>query len=694
MCLLLAGLVLACLWPVGGLGFINYDDSIYFFQNRFVLSGLNYQNIVWAFTTGTASNWHPVTWLSLMLDCQLFGANPAGPHWVNLGLHTANTLLLFLLLRQMTGAAWRSLLVAAWFGCHPLHLESVAWVAERKDVLSGFFGLLTLLAYVRHCRRPSAVLYAAMLVCFALGLMAKPMLVSLPIVMLLFDYWPLARVPDASPEAKGLEARGKDLIRRWRPLFLEKIPLILLCAVSCLVTVSVQSAGGSVVSLEHIDWPVRCLHAAASYPLYLAKLFWPVNLTIFYPYTSYSENTLMALTPAPVVLSALCLWRARSQPYLCVGWFWFLITLVPVIGLVQVGMQMIADRYSYLPSIGIFIMVAWGLGDLAARSKTGRYALTSLAVGSVLACGLVTRHQLGYWRDTVSLFEHAVAVNPEKNFWGRYILGNAYWDAGRLAEAAASYEAALEVAPESWKTRSALGRVLVQQGKYAEAEFQFGQMLSQHPDAAFGVPEHMFFGLALAGQEKDAEAQEEFQAAQQLQPDDASIQKILAANTQKLGAQMALTDLGGQLKTNETPGIHVQMAAAQTVLGHYREAIDHYQKALTLAPDTVEALNNFAWLLATCSDAGVRDGKRAVELAQHACQLTGEKKTVVLGTLAAAYAEAGRFDEAIATAQKACASATAKGETELLAVNQKLLAQYQQHQPYHEAAEKLVPGAP
>jgi tetratricopeptide (TPR) repeat protein len=690
-------ITLASFWGVGRLGFIIYDDWDYVYKNPEVLSGINFKSIQWAFTTAHSSNWHPLTWLSHMLDCQWFGLHPGGHHWVNLGFHAANTLLLYLVLWEMTGARWRSFLVAALFACHPMHIQSVAWISERKDVLSGFFSMLTLWAYARYVEKSkvqspkSKVFYGLALVFFALGLMSKPMLVTLPVVMLLLDFWPLNRWRTAISVKQKPKSNLAGFIKTWRPLIVEKIPMFLLCLASCVVTLWAQRSGNSVISLNQIDWQDRHLHAVLSYSLYLGKMFWPVNLAIFYPYTPMEPDKFVCLILLPILLSIICLWRWRAQPYLLAGWFWFVIMLVPVIGLVQVGMQSMADRYTYLPSIGLFIAVAWGMAEIAVRSKLWRTGMAWGGIILVSACLLDTRHQLRFWQNNITLFTHVVEVTRENNFVGYFFLGNSYGEAGDLDGAAKSFESALEVAPRFKEARGKLGYVLLFQKKYEAAASQFSEIIRLHPTNIFA---HEYLGHALVAEGKYAEAQAEYQAALQLMPDDADLQTTLAANTQKITASQTLAGLNEILKTNSTPEIHVQIAAMQTILGDYPEAVEHDREALRLNPDSPDGLNNLAWLLATCPDAKVRDGARAGELAEHACQLTQFKATVFLGTLAAAYAEAGRFNDATTTAQKACALASAAGEKELLKRNQELLALYQSHQPYHERPAKVIPAVP
>ena len=729
-------ITLASFRGVGRLGFIIYDDWDYVYKNPNVQSGINLKSTQWAFTTAHSSNWHPLTWLSHMLDCQWFGLHPGGHHWVSLGFHAANTLLLYLVLWEMTGARWRSFLVAALFACHPMHIQSVAWISERKDVLSGFFAMLTLWAYARYAQRVTSDTYPAFaalrrgkqvtgpekpirgplmsratclpvaalaktghpslfywlaLGFFALGLMSKPMLVTLPVVMLLLDFWPLNRWRTAIPDKQKPKFNLAEFIKTWRPLIVEKIPMFLLCLASCIVTLWAQRSGNSVISLNQIDWQDRHLHAVLSYSLYLGKMFWPVNLAIFYPYTPLEPDEFVCLILLPILLSIICLWRWRAQPYLLAGWFWFVIMLVPVIGLVQVGMQSLADRYTYLPSIGLFIAVAWGMAEIAVRSKLWRTGMAWGGIILVAACLLDTRYQLRFWQNNITLFTHVVEVTRENNFVGYFFLGNSYGEAGDLDGAANSFESALEVAPRFKEARGKLGYVLLFQKKYEAAAFQFSEIIRLHPTNIFA---HEYLGHALVAEGKYAEAQAEYQTALQLMPDDADLRATLAANTQKIQASQTLAGLNEILKTNSTPEIHVQIAAMQTILGDYPEAVEHDREALRLNPDSPDGLNNLAWLLATCPDAKVRDGARAVELAEHACQLTQFKATVFLGTLAAAYAEAGRFNDAMTTAQKACALASAAGEKELLKRNQELLALYRSHQPYHERPAKVIPAVP
>jgi tetratricopeptide (TPR) repeat protein len=698
ICLLLAGLTLSAFWPVGHLGFIIYDDHGYVSENQHVQTGITADSVRWAFTSRDCSNWHPVTWLSHMLDCQLFGLNASGPHWVNLGFHLANTLLLFFVLRQMTAAVWCSAFVAALFALHPTHLQSVAWISERKDTLSAFFFLLTLWAYARYAlgmtsgkwqvagtkavtpppgpspvtRHPS-LFYGLALAFFILGLMSKPMLVTLPVILLLLDFWPLGRIADWE------NAVQFPVLRR---LLWEKVPFVALSVGSSIVTFWAQQAAGAVIALGALPWYWRTPNTLVFYVDYLGKMFWPVNLAILYPYPYIWIPTVEIVSCGLLllVLSVFCIRQARRQPWLLVGWFWFVVMLVPVIGLVQVGIQAMADRYTYLPSIGLFIAVAWSMAGVAAVSRFWRAAMVAGATALVLACLLDTRYQLRYWRDSVTLFTHTLAVTGE-NPAVRLNLGMALVESGDLAGAARNYRAVLKRLPDYEDVHYRLGYVLIQQERYEEARAEFGEVLRLNPNNPFA---RKFYGDTLAAQGKYAEAGAEYTAALELKPDDAVIRNALAFASEQVKVDQVLTNLYNNLKIMPTPEAHVQIAVIRTTRGDFRDAVGHYLEALRLKPDTPAVLNNLAWLLATCPDASVRDGAQAVKYAERVCELTDYKQTILIGTLAAAYAEAGRFDEAIATAEKACALASESGDQNLLKRNQELLERYRQHQPYHE----------
>jgi Flp pilus assembly protein TadD len=443
-------------------GFVNFDDPTYVADNAIVRQGLSWGNVIWAFTTMWGGNWHPLTWLSHMLDCQLFGAQPGWHHFVNALFHAANTALLFAVLRDMTGALWRSALVAALFAVHPLHVESVAWISERKDVLSTFFGLWAIWGYVRYTRSASLTRYAFVAGFFALSLLSKPMLVTLPFVLLLLDIWPLQRFWDVDKA----RISGRDFVS----LFVEKLPLLAMSAVSCVVTFKAQHAAGAVAPVELLSISHRFANAIVSYAGYLLKTFWPVDLAAIYALPSHvsviatvlSFLLLLGVTMGVVVFG-------RKRLWLLVGWLWFLGTLVPVIGLIQVGDQAMADRYSYLPLIGVFIMIAWSLP----LAKGGRTTLIATAAGVVLVLlTTVTYAQVQVWRDTRTLFEHAIKVT-NGNFTAHNLLAGVCEQEGDIAGARAHIDEALRVRPNYPGARYNLGMILMREKNYTGAGEQF-----------------------------------------------------------------------------------------------------------------------------------------------------------------------------------------------------------------------------
>jgi hypothetical protein len=573
--LLVLGVCLAFA-PVRQAGFINLDDGDYVRDNPPVRAGLTGPSVQWAFTTGHAANWHPITWLSHMLDIELFGLNPAGHHVMNVWLHAANAVLLFWLLRRLTGRLWLSALVAAFFALHPQRAESVAWISERKDVLSTFFGLLCLLAYTAYARSRderrgarAKINYALALLCFALGLMSKPMLVTWPLLMLLLDYWPLRRIE--------LATLGSQLAT-LRRLVLEKTPFFVLTVASSLVTLLVQQRGGAVASLGNHPLPDRLANAMLSYLRYLGKTFWPTDLAVYYPPPpQWPGATIIFAAVILLLITFVCLRYARQHQFLLVGWGWFVITLIPVIGIVQVGGQAMADRYTYVPAIGLFLLVVWGGAELWPKSRAISFGGAVLALG---VSGILLQRYVSLWKNSETLFTHAIAVTPP-NYMARFNLANALIDQGRINEGLAELHLCLEINP-------------------------------RFPDA------------------------------------------------------------------------YGRLAVLATGHGQFKEAVAYYRQALELRPDRPEVLNNLAWLLATCADATIRDGQEAVTLASRACELTGYQKTIYLGTLAAAYAEAGQFEAAIRTGLQAQVNALKFGETELAHRNAQLVEEYRAGRPFRE----------
>jgi tetratricopeptide (TPR) repeat protein len=525
--------------PVRNYDFVSYDDGDYITKNPYVLGGLTWQDFVWAFTKFHSDNWHPLTWLSHMLDVQCYGLNPGGHHVTNVIIHSLNAVLLFLVFVGVTGAIWRSAFVAAIFAWHPLHVESVAWISERKDVLSGFFWILTMAAYLLHIRQPKLSRYFILVAfCFALGLMSKPMLVTLPFVLLLLDYWPLRRA-----------SLMRSDVRKWLSLAVEKIPLFILAIISSVITFLAQRE--AIITLHRLPFPVRLNNAIISYAAYLSKFVWPVNLAVFYP--MQDSIHFWQLTAAVVALLAgttVAIATAKRHPYLLVGWLWFIGTLVPVIGIVQVGNQAMADRYMYIPLIGLSIATAWGVPNLVRViiwSEMSRRVALPVISGAVLIASIVTTaKQLAYWQNSLRLFQHTLAVTKDNWF--------------------------------------AHGNIAISLGNKG--------------------------------------------------------------------------DIAG--------------------------AITHYRELLRIKPDSVEALNNLAWYLASSNDDRYRNGTEALELAERALQLSPNPDPSTLDTLATALAENHRFAEAIAEAERARDIALYRTDSELADRISERIELYKKGLPYRK----------
>lgn len=481
LCVLLAVITSAVYSPVANHPFINYDDSDYVTENQHVREGLTWQTISWAMTAPTAANWHPVTWLSHALDCQLYGLDPAGHHITSLLLHICNVLLLFLLLFRVTGALWRSVMVAALFALHPLNVESVAWIAERKNVLSMFCFLLALGAYGWYALRPNWRRYSVIAVFFALGLAAKPMVITLPCVLLLLDYWPLNRIAGWTTPSSNFPVEQ----RQWPRLVWEKIPLLLLSAASAVITMVVQSVGHAVRPLGDLPLSVRLENAVYSYMMYLAKTFWPARLAPMYPHPldSLSFTQIGFSVVLLVGITALVWTERRKYPYAVVGWLWFLGTLVPVIGVIQVGAQAMADRYAYLPLIGIFVIVVWGLSDILSAHSFGRPTAIVAAAAVLPALSFMTVRQLGYWQSSMDLWTHTLEVTHD-NFIADDIMGTLLLKEGRM-DALNYFEDAARLMPSDPIALGALGANLHDRGKLEEAIHEYTIALRTEPHPQF-----------------------------------------------------------------------------------------------------------------------------------------------------------------------------------------------------------------
>jgi tetratricopeptide (TPR) repeat protein len=466
--LLLVVAVCVVYWQVQECEFINLDDPEYVTENPNINKGFSYESIVWAFTTTRAANWHPVTWLSHILDYQFYGLNPLGHHLTNILFHIANVLLLFIVLFQMTGCIGKSCFVALLFAVHPLNVESVAWVAERKNVLSTFFWLLTMWAYVRYAKNKSAAKYLLALVFFSLGLMSKPMLVTLPFVLFMLDYWPLNRLRIG--EEKNSAEKGNNFIQ----LGIEKFPFLILVVASCVITFVAQKSSGAVQSAEIYPWRVRIVNALVSYFEYLEKMVWPKSLSILYPHQGNLLPTWKGVVCVIALfsISTFALKKVREAPYFTLGWYWYLGTLVPVIGIVQVGGQAMADRYTYIPLVGIFISIAWGIPALLKRYKLNIMTLPISAGIIVSILSAITWSQLSHWGNSVSLFKHAVEVSESKSSSFSLVhinLGAALEEKNKVQDAIDQYREAVRLDPRNAKAHYDLGTIIGKQGNYDEA---------------------------------------------------------------------------------------------------------------------------------------------------------------------------------------------------------------------------------
>jgi tetratricopeptide (TPR) repeat protein len=537
ICALLALATIAIYAQTATHGYVAYDDDQYVYQNHWVKAGLTGANIAWAFTTFFYANWHPLTWLSYMLDFSLWGENPGAQHLENVAIHLASTLLLFLVFTRMTRRPWRAALVAAIFTVHPLRVESVAWISERKDVLSTFFDILTLLLYVRYVAKPALARYLAVVLAFALSLLAKPMAVTFPLVLLLLDFWPLRRIAG-------------------RRLIIEKLPLLALSAAASVFTFLAQRNFGAVVSLSRLSFAARAANAAISYVAYMGKSLWPVDLAVLYPQQSPDSGSAFIAAILLVAITALAWLWIQKRPYFAVGWFWYLGMLVPVIGLVQVGVQSMADRYTYLPMAGLSIAVVWTVADLVEGRRELQFAIGATTVAVLVAFAVVSFRQTGYWKTSRSLFEHTLAVTKNnhiiENNMG-VILGRE----GNSKEAMALYKDALAIAPDYADAHANLGHELLKAGQFSDGEQQLTKALAGRPDLASAQGD---LGVLMAARGQYEEARRQFERALAIHPDDAD---------------------------NES-----NLCFALTHLGRAEEAVAHCNAALRIDPNHANAKFN------------------------------------------------------------------------------------------------------
>jgi tetratricopeptide (TPR) repeat protein len=578
---------LAVYWQTVNHQFLNFDDNVYVTANHHVATGITGRNIMWAFSSVEASNWHPLTWLSHMTDAQLFGMSPGGHHITSTIFHSLSTLLLFLLLLRLTGALWSSSFVAALFALHPLHVESVAWIAERKDVLSAFFWFLTLFLYSEYAAKRNKKLYLLALCSFILGLMAKPMLVTLPLILLLLDLWPLDRYRSGNIEPQFQQ----NFLTIAGGLIKEKIPFFACSLLSVFITIYAQNKGGSIAALSAIPFPLRCENAIVSYVTYIGKTFWPHNLAVYYPFplaipTWQVISSLLIL----LLLSAIALRTWKTRPYLTAGWFWFLVTLLPVIGLIQIGDQAMADRYSYIPVTGLFIIAAWGFRDLTINVPY-RHSLSALIACSVLIISTaITWQQLGYWRDNYSLFRHTLSITTG-NYKIHYNLGLALQSKGELTEAIHQYQEVLRTNPFHADTHNNLGLALQTKGDLNAAVQEFQTALRIDPGYKNA---HVNLGAAFQANGMLDAAILEYGRALQISPNDADAHYNKGVALQAKGElDAASQEYREVIRTN--PGhknAHSNQGVVLAIKGDLPTAIREFQEALRISPYDTSVKNN------------------------------------------------------------------------------------------------------
>jgi tetratricopeptide (TPR) repeat protein len=712
VCLVLVAITFAVFGQTAGFGFVNYDDDKYVYDNPVVERGLTLKGAFWALTYRKIGHWHPMTWLTHMADCQAYGLWAGGHHLTNVALHAAAAALLFLALREMTGSLWRSAFVAAVFAIHPLRAESVVWIAERKDVLSGVFFMLTLWAYARYARQPSRGRYAAVALWYGLGLLCKNTLVTLPFVLLLLDWWPLQRV--TLDEAGGGKVGATRLVALFGGLVKEKIPLFLLSAGSCVATFLVPE---KLLDSARFPFLERLGNALVSYGIYLRQMVFPAGLAIPYPNPPnglpFWEVALALVLLAAISICVLACWK--KHPYLLVGWLWYLGMLVPMIGIIQISYYAHADRYTYLPQIGVYVAITW----LVAEWQVSRAALGSLMAGVLALFMVCAWRQTAYWKHNETLWTHTLACTSG-NYIAQNNLGVVLLQKGRANEAIFHYQKALEIKPDYAEAHNNLGIVLFEEGRgdeaithfqsalqikpdYAEGQYNLGNALRQkgradeavtHYQAALRIqPDfaeaHNNLGNALLQKGRLDEAVTHYQAALRIQPDFAEAHNNLGNALLQMGrVDEAITHLQKALQLKpDYAEAHYNLGNALLQKDKVDEAIAHYQKALQIKPAYAATQNKLAWILATCPKASLRNGDQAVELAQKANALTGGENPTILHTLAAAFAEAGRFSEGVETAQRALRLAEVQSNASLAGQLRLEMKFYQEGGPFHTPAQ-------
>ncbi|MBI5802143.1 MAG: tetratricopeptide repeat protein [Verrucomicrobia bacterium] len=707
----LALVTLALFAPVRNFEFVNFDDNVFVFTNDFVKQGFTWGGIRWAFLSADIDYWRPLSWLSHMMDVELFGLRAGGHHMTSVVIHAVNAVMLLFALDRLTRRFMPSLLVAALFAWHPLHVESVAWIAERKDVLCAFFWFLGLWCYAGHAESPGRKRFAAVAACLALGLMSKPMILTFPFLLLLLDVWPLRRA-----EFTG---DWREFARRFRPLVLEKLPLFAMIVAAAAATFIAQRNVGAMMPDSVHPLSARLMNAPVSYARYLGLTFWPTDLAIMYPMPQDWPAWQLggALTLLGVV-TWFCVRRLAGEPWLAVGWFWFLGTLVPVLGLIQVGDQSIANRYTYVPLVGFFIAVAWSLDSLRTRHPAASSWLVGATVMVLALCAADTRAQLWHWRNGITIFERALQAT-ENNFVAMTNLGNNLARRGQQQRAMDLYQQALRVRPDSSDTHYNLATSLAETGQPQAAERHYREALRWQPGHSKShnnlanlladtgrVPEaiqhyeeclrlkpgnteaRFNYGITLADMGRPADAIAQFEAAVKREPAFTRARLQLVSLLAALGKSSEAMAHNTELLRHEaaSPEGHFNAGSFASAHGDWGTAVQHWQEAVRLRPEFTAAVHRLAWTLATHPSAAVRNPKSALDLAAHFARLDGAQKFEALDLLAVAHAANSAFEPAVRHAQQALAAAGTNAA--MAAEIRARLALFQGGRPFIEGAAK------
>jgi tetratricopeptide (TPR) repeat protein len=667
LCLAIAAAVWLVFGQTLGHQFVNFDDESYVYANPVVSRGLSWAAIAWAFSHVVSHNWHPLTTISHMLDCQLFDLKPGEHHFTNVLLHTIAAILLLLALYRITGALWRSAFVAAIFAIHPLHVESVAWVSERKDILSAVFFMLILGAYANYVRKPTLPRYAVLSVFFALGLMSKPMLVTVPLVLLILDYWPLERF--------------QNRVASVRTLLIEKIPLLILSIPISVITLMIQRHG--INSVENTSLPWRIGNAFVSIAIYLRQLVWPTDLAVFYPHLGnklpfWQIAVAILLT---VALTTVAFVVRKRRPWYLAGWLWYLVMLIPVIGIVQVGSQAHADRYSYLPQIGLYLALTWGIADLSMRWPNRQLLLNTATAVAIILLGYAAWKQTSYWRDSESLWAHALKVTESDLAHER--LASALLDKDRPDDAIVQAQLAVNINPSDAGAQNAFGVALARRGQPEAALPHFFKALEADPS----LPRLQYnIANVLAAKGDTAQAKMYYENQLRLDPSLAEAHNNLANLFLHEGRFAEAADhlkAALRLKPNYADA-HNNIAIVFSQEGRMQDAVEEWKRTLSIEPNNLDAHSNLAWVLATSPSDAIRNGQAALEHAQQALRLSKGSNPRIWRLLAAANAEIGRFDAAVDAAEQALRLAQTENNAALVQTLESNIASFKNSSPLRD----------